>query len=58
MNSLTTNQRMPQLRLPPVRGGKSPLPDYVERLQGKWEPINHRRAEEAVGDFNRAGRAT
>ena len=51
MNSLTVNNRLPQLRGIPVPG--TPLFRYERRLSNRWVPCNHSRAVSIVGVYNR-----
>lgn len=47
MNSLTVNNRLPQLRGIPVPG--FPLFRYERMVSGRWVPCNHSRAKGIVG---------
>lgn len=50
MNILTAERRLPQLRVLPVTGGKTPvIYCYVVMVHGKWVPVKHSFAEWAVG---------
>ncbi len=51
MNSLTVNNRLPQLRAIPVQGTSSFR--YERMVSGRWVPCNHSRARLIVGAFNR-----
>lgn len=52
MNILTAERRLPQLRVLPVTGGKTPvIYCYVVMVHGEWVPVNHSFAEWAVGDM-------
>lgn len=51
MNSLTINNRLPQLRAIPVQGTSSFR--YERMVSGRWVPCNHSRARLIVGAFNR-----
>ncbi|EDV1505338.1 peptidase [Salmonella enterica subsp. salamae] len=51
MNSLTVNNRLPQLRGIPVPG--FPLFRYERMVSGRWVPCNHSRAKGIVGVFYR-----
>ncbi len=51
MNSLTANNRLPQLRGIPVHG--TSLFRYERMVSGRWIPCNHSRAIAIVGVFQR-----
>lgn len=51
MNSLTVNNRLPQLRGIPVYG--TTLFRYERMVSGRWIPCNHSRAIAIVGVFQR-----
>ena len=53
MNSLTVNNRLPQLRGIPVYGTSSFR--YERMVSGRWVPCNHRRAMAIVGVWRRKG---
>lgn len=55
MNSLTVNNRLPQLRGIPVVGTSSFR--YERMVSGRWVPCNHSRAMAIVGVWSRKGRA-
>lgn len=51
MNSLTVNNRLPQLRGIPVHGTSSFR--YERMVSGRWVPCNHSRALAVVGVYSR-----
>lgn len=55
MNSVTVNNRLPQLRGIPVVGTSSFR--YERMVSGRWVPCNHSRAMAIVGVWRRKGRA-
>lgn len=55
MNSVTVNNRLPQLRGIPVHGTSSFR--YERMVSGRWVPCNHSRAMAIVGIWSRKGRA-
>ncbi len=55
MNSLTVNNRLPQLRAIPVQG--TPSFRYERMVSGRWVPCNHSRARLIVGAFNRKAKS-
>lgn len=55
MNSVTVNNRLPQLRGIPVIGTSSFR--YERMVSGRWVPCNHSRAMAIVGVWRRKGRA-
>ncbi|WP_241627715.1 hypothetical protein [Rosenbergiella epipactidis] len=53
MSIVTAEEKLPQLRVLPVRGGQVPtLYCYTLMVYGKWIPIHHSFAEWIVGEFN------
>ena len=54
MNSLTVNNRLPQLRGIPIAGTSSFR--YERMVSGRWVPCNHSRAMAIVGVWRRKGR--
>lgn len=55
MNSLTVNNRLPQLRGIPVTG--TPSFRYERMVSGRWVACNHRRAMAIVGIWRRKGKS-
>lgn len=55
MNSLTVNNRLPQLRGIPVTGTSSFR--YERMVSGRWVPCNHSRAMAIVGIWRRKGKS-
>lgn len=55
MNSLTVNNRLPQLRMIPVPG--QPLFRYERRISNRWVACNHSRARAIVGVYYRRAKA-
>lgn len=53
MNSVTVNNRLPQLRGIPVVGTSSFR--YERMVSGRWVPCNHSRAMAIVGVWRRKG---
>lgn len=53
MNSLTVNNRLPQLRGIPVHGTSSFR--YERMVSGRWVPCNHSRVMAIVGVWRRKG---
>ena len=53
MNSVTVNNRLPQLRGIPVYGTSSFR--YERMVSGRWVPCNHSRAMAIVGVWRRKG---
>ncbi len=53
MNSLTVNNRLPQLRGFPVNG--TPSFRYERMVSGRWVACNHSRAKAIVGVWRRKG---
>ena len=46
-----------QLRVPPVKGGDTPIEfPYTVRVTETWEETNYQFVEWTVGDFNRLGK--
>lgn len=55
MNSLTVNNRLPQLRGIPIHGTSSFR--YERMVSGRWVECNHSRAMAIVGVWRRKGEA-
>ena len=55
MNSVTVNNRLPQLRMIPVPG--LPLFRYERRVANRWVACNHSRATAIVGVYYRRAKA-
>ena len=55
MNSVTVNNRLPQLRGIPVVGTSSFR--YERMVSGRWVPCNHSRAMAIVGIWRRKGKS-